>query len=143
MKNVMLVAMVLALMGVSSSGMAQSHEHLSKHGFVLMGDEQIFASHIVYKHPHNYQILIELTFDAKTTQVLRNARAAEPENLFVFVLDPLDLTQIASQRSLTGIIQSRNKNDERTTIIDGVVVANRFFKIIYFEELPLSLGEEP
>jgi hypothetical protein len=51
----MLRPTILALITIClGSFNASAHDHHVKHNMVIFGEDQVYASHIVYKVPHNY-----------------------------------------------------------------------------------------
>src|SRR5687767_9298112 len=57
----------------------QAHDHPAdhvKHNMVVYGSPaETYASHIVYKVPHNYQVILKIRFDLQTQEIYRQARA--------------------------------------------------------------------
>ena len=129
----------LSLVLISVSGYCQDHSHHPKHNMILMGESQIFASHIVYKEPHNYQVLLQIEFDEITRETYLASKKMHPEDLFIFLLAPMEIKDIASQPSLSGTILYENPDGQRTPIITNVFISKVNFKIIYFDEVLLSL----
>ena len=64
MKNIAVLILIIAnLTGVQS--FAQDHAHHAKHNMVLFGDgDTYYASHIVYKEPHNFQVILKINLDS-------------------------------------------------------------------------------
>lgn len=54
-KKTFIPGALAALIFFAAAGFAQS-DHRAKHSLILFGENEIFASHIVYKVPHNYQV---------------------------------------------------------------------------------------
>jgi hypothetical protein len=117
------------------------HSH-AKHGMILLGESEIFASHIVYKEPHNYQVLLSVNLDENTKAAYLAAKRAAPQGLFVMLLDPLDIKEIAAQDVLTGSIFYRDESGQRRVVAPNVTVPKNNFHVIYFDELPLSLSPD-
>ena len=132
-----LTILVLAAL-ISIPGHATDHSHLAKHNMVLFGTAETFASHIVYKIPHNYQVILELGLSNEAREKYLSAKGAFPESLFVLLLDPNDISRIESAPEITGTIY-RIENNRRIEIAAGVRVSRKDFRMIYFDELPLSL----
>jgi hypothetical protein len=125
----------LSLVLISLSSHSQDHSHHPKHNMILMGESQIFASHIVYKEPHNYQVLLQIDFDEITRETYLSFKRLQPEDLFIFLLDPMDIKDIASQASISGTLLYENPDGQRTQIITNVFIPKNNFKIIYFDEV--------
>ena len=83
MKKCISVFMTAVLILISPFASAsQSHrqhpEWHVKHNMILVGETEIFASHIVYKVPHNFQVILKIKFDPATLATYRTARAEHP-----------------------------------------------------------------
>jgi hypothetical protein len=109
----------------------------------LYGAEEVFASHIIYKVPHNYQVILKLELDASVKEAYHKARSDHPNQDIVYVLDPSDVSQIASAQFIVGNLIVRDESGNSKTILSGVRLENSQFSILFFNELPLILGTEP
>jgi hypothetical protein len=119
------------------------HQH-SKHNMILLGEGPVFASHIVYKEPHNYQVLLQLNFDADTSAKYIAARKENPSFLFIYLLDQMNIKDVATAESISGTILYEDTSGVRHVVISNVSLAKDYFKLLYFDELPLSLaGNNP
>ncbi len=118
---------------------AQTHDHHSKHRMILLGESEIFASHIVYKMPHNIQLILKLLFPIETRQAYLQEKVKFPGDLFILVLDPMDLSKIAEAKLISGTIYREIADGTRSKIADTVIEGANF-KIIYYEELPTDLA---
>lgn len=127
----------------SLSAQAQHHHHHPPHNMILLGTDEVFASHIVYKEPHNYQVILKVEFDPLTLEVYRQSRQANPEKLYIFLMDSVDIGKISGQNEISGKILFENENSERVTIRENVILEKTQYKILYFDELPLSLEKKP
>lgn len=131
-------------MFVNGSAIAQhDHHNHPPHNMILLGQDEVFASHIVYKEPHNFQVLLKVDFDPETRSVYKNAKREHPNQLFIFLLDSMDIKMISEQTALTGKILFENTKNERVVIRQNVHLSQDQFKIIFFDELPLSLEKKP
>lgn len=138
MRNMMATFIVLFTLLLGHFSYAQHSNH-AKHNMVLFGDSEIFASHIVYKVPHNYQVILNIEFDQKTKDLYLNERVLHPADEFIFLLDDMDIKDITSAPSISGAISRTDAGGNRLEIIKNVQVDREHFKVIYFDELPLSL----
>src|SRR4051812_41609257 len=111
MKNPFLnLIAALALVSANASPLAlatdHAHEHehdpAAKHFMVLLGESEVFASHVVYKVPHNYQVLLKLNLDSATESTYFGERKLHPKDTFYLLLDKVDMSRIAQQAELTG-----------------------------------------
>lgn len=116
-----------------------SHHHHVKHNMVLFGEKEIFASHIVYKVPHNYQVILKISLPIEIKEKYLSARANHSEDQFIFLLDEMNIREIAARTSISGTIFRTNLSGERHTIANRVKLVRDDFAIVYFDELPLSL----
>ena len=124
-----------------SMNMGAGHVH-SKHNMILLGESEIFASHIVYKEPHNFQVILSLNLDEKTKNAYLTAKQAFPKGLFILLLDAIDIKEIAAQEVLTGTILYQDESEQRRVIVPNVTISKDNFRVIYFDELPLSLSPD-
>lgn len=115
-----------------------AHNH-TKHNMILLGETEVFASHIVYKEPHNFQVILRLGLDPEAKELYLAARKLHEKDLFIFLLDPMDIKEIASLSVISGKIFHRDANDEEHVILSNVTLSKENFSIFYFDELPLSL----
>lgn len=79
-----ILAVILAL-----SGFAQHFsDKPATHGMLLMGSKTIYASHLPMFHsPHDYQIILKLTFDGEGNQKYLKDRSIHPEEP-VYTIEP-------------------------------------------------------
>lgn len=117
------------------------HEHHAQHNMVMMGEKDIFISHIVYKVPHNYQVILQVNLDEMTLKHYLKAREALPDNMLVLLLDHMDISKIADMSSISGTIYTEDKQGVREEIISNVVIDKANYKIIFFDQVPLILGK--
>lgn len=111
---------------------SQNHSHPVKHGFILMGQDLVFASHIVAEAPHNFQVLMQIEFLGEAKLIYQKSRLENPDNLILFVLDPIDLKSLPQNGIVKGALSLDLGNGEKR-ILASSVEAN--FKLIYFNEL--------
>lgn len=118
---------------------ASSHDHHPKHNMIMMGESEVFLSHIVYKVPHNYQVLLKIHLPNLALETYLEAKKNLPKNQMIFLLDSMDMSQIISADTLKGIIYSENGEGMRTEILSDVVIPRNNFEILFFNELPTQL----
>lgn len=116
----------------------EGHSH-AKHNMVLFGENQIFASHIVYKVPHNYQVILSLTLSQEDRDAYLAARRDHPSDQFIYLLNTMDIKDIATQKIISGPVFYLDSEGNKHEVIPSMKVSNDNFKVIYFDELPLSL----
>lgn len=133
--------LVYLIFGFSLTTFAQTnHLNHAKHNMIIFGDQgHHYASHIVYKAPHNFQVVLKLQLNSDLDQRLASEKSQHPTDEFVYLLDAMDISQIKNQPSLRGQIL-RKSMDGVTRIISALVELKASdYSIIYFDELPLSL----
>ena len=117
--------------------------HHAKHNMILIGENEIFASHIVYLEPHNFQIIMQLTLNQANAKIYHDARLAHPNKQFIFLLDAT-LQQFESVSEISGKVfytdEDGNGSDKQVEVIPSLKLKKPEFKILYFQELPLSLA---
>ena len=121
---------------LSTLAFGQHHHQHPKHNMIMMGESEIFLSHIVYKVPHNYQVLLKIKLrPSDKAEYLKN-KAAYPEQLMILLLDHMEISQIAHAGKLVGTMLRENAAGIRTEITK---VAVESFDLIYLDEVPLNL----
>lgn len=124
---------------------AQSNHHGDnhvKHNMVLFGRNQLYVSHIVYISPHNYQVILEVSLSKKIRERYFKSKQQYPTDLFIFLLDPIDISKINSEKiDLYGTMLRENKDGQRVEIATSIKIPREKYQIIFFDELPLFLGK--
>lgn len=124
---------------MSSVVWAQHSPHHARHNMLLFGKETLFLSHIVYKQPHNFQVILQVELDSPVREQVEKARQQYPGDQFVLLLDPVDISQISAQHpQLTGDIKRDDPSGNRFDVLPHVQVLS--YQILYFDEVPLSLA---
>ena len=130
------IALLLAL---STASHAADHGHHVKHNMILLGEREVFASHIVYKVPHNYQVILKINLDAQTLPLYQGQKETHPRAQFIYLLDHMDISEIAIAESISGTILREDEQGNRVQLASGVKLAREDFEIVFFDEVPLSL----
>lgn len=143
MKNLVFLTLSAILVCLAEQSSAQDHSHHPPHNMVLFGTSETYASHIVYKVPHNYQVILAVKFEASIQQEYLRAKANHPTSLFIFFLDSMHIGDIETTNTISGTIQYEDEQGERHAVVENVTLSKENFKIIYFNELPLSLAATP
>jgi hypothetical protein len=61
------------------------------HGMLLFGEEELYLSHLpMFASPHNFQVLLEVTFDAG----VRDALASDRESVHTFAPEPFPIVEL-------------------------------------------------
>ncbi|MBC7429632.1 MAG: hypothetical protein H7336_13525 [Bacteriovorax sp.] len=135
---VFLISFLMSLL--SGQSYAQDHAHHVKHNMVLFGQSDAFyVSHIVYKVPHNFQVILKVNFDSATKEILRNEMITYPAEQFIYLLDHMDISQIGEKPNISGQIFRRADDGSKKILFDQIEIASVDYSLIYFDELPLSL----
>lgn len=121
---------------------ASAHESHTNHNMILLGSDEIFATHIVYNVPHNFQVILTLQLPLEVKTLYQQQRQLHPNDQFRFVLKHLDISQIQALGSVTGAVLRVHSDGKKTTIIDDVTLTKNQFKVLFFDELPLSLAAD-
>lgn len=132
----LLFGMALALL----STVAYGHDHHVKHNMVLVGESEIFASHLVYKSPHNFQVILRVGFGEETRARYLAARKTYPDHLLILLLNPTDISKIASTTEITGTLLREDPSGVRTELEANIKLEKKDFQLLYFDEVPLSLA---
>lgn len=118
------------------------HAHHAKHNMIMMGTDEVFISHIVYKVPHNYQVILKIELEKSIHSEYLKIRQNHPDSLVIILLDHMDISKIADASFITGTILVENAQGDRTEMITHVKIAKENFQIVYFDEVPLILTRE-
>lgn len=141
MKTFAAIAFSLLTLGTTMS-FAQGHAHHVKHNMVLYGEHQIFASHIVYKVPHNYQVILEVALDPESRRLYLAERARFPADRIVLLLDESSIAHIERLPRISGTILRTDAQGKKITVVSHLTIPRARYRVVYFSELPLSLGAE-
>lgn len=138
MKNRILVCLLL---GFSFNTLALvDHSSHAKHNMILFGDKgHYYASHIVYKAPHNFQVILKLELNSELDQRITAEKSQHPSDEFIYLLDHMDISQIKNQPSLLGQVFRISADGTKQIISEKVGIMPSEYSVIYFDELPLSL----
>jgi hypothetical protein len=91
---------------------AQSHTHHTTHNMVMFGEGEIFISHIVYKVPHNYQVILKVHLAGEILQKYLEAKKTSAQMIFLF--DKMNISEIYSAGFLKGVIYSEDSEGNRS-----------------------------
>lgn len=133
---------LVAAVFFSQQGFSETHEHHAKHNMVIYGASEVYASHIVYKVPHNYEVIVRVKFPVAVQEKYNAARLKHPGDTFIFLLDSSDISAIQTADHLSGVLFSRDGKGQRSEIEAALTLGKGSFEVIYFEELPLSLAAD-
>ena len=136
-----LLSAILLVIGFALPQFAQAqHAH---HNMVLYGQgENFYASHIVYKVPHNYQVILKLNLSFDVRATLNKEMNAYPTDQFIYLLNHMDIGQITQQPAISGQVFRRTADGSKQILFSTVALQPSDYSIVYFSELPLSLEPE-
>lgn len=120
---------------------AQGHAHHPPHNMLLFGEDRIYASHLVYRQPHNYQVVLRLDLDMATKALVAHEMRSYPNDTFIFLLDSMDISQIEAKPKISGKVFRRSSDETKHPILDKLELESRQYSVIYFSEIPLDLSE--
>jgi hypothetical protein len=135
----MILSLFTFICGLQSFGL----EGHAKHGMLLFGETEIFASHIVYKVPHNFQVILKIRLDEKSKDAYLKERAQYPNDQIIFLLDSMDISRIKEKPQIVGEIFRRGEDEAKYPIGENVILNPSDYSMIYFDELPLDLRSPP
>src|SRR4051812_41958562 len=121
MKKYSIVCIYLGLSFFGSLGGAHPSSH-AKHNMILFGENEVFASHIVYKVPHNFQVILSLNLDSHDLKEYHDARAANPDSQFIYLLDEMNIKDINSVDLIRGRLMYIDSNDQKHEVIKDLVL---------------------
>ena len=65
------------------------------HGMLLFGTDPLYLSHLpMFGHPHNFQVILEVAFDADAAAVLRADREDGGDDLYTFAPAEFPITEL-------------------------------------------------
>lgn len=134
------IASMCAFSCLASANPTPDHTHHVKHNMVLFGRDEIFASHLVYKAPHNFQVVLSIALSGRAKDDYQHSRTAFPGDTFIFLLDEMHIDQIQQADRLSGKILRRDGAGEKHDVSLDVTLTRGQFKTLFFNELPLSLA---
>jgi hypothetical protein len=131
------------------------HEHggghggdgtMGVHGMLLFGQDTLYMSHLpMFQSPHNFQVILEVEFDAAAGEVLRADREANGDGLYTFEPAQFHITEHdprqggPARSSLKGDIYQGHFERGGHAIAPAVAEVR---KVIYFEEFDLPANQE-
>lgn len=134
-----LLSIIFLFILVETSLAHDGHAH-PKHNMVLFGNTEIFASHIVYKVPHNFQVILAISLAAEEREKYITAKKENPMAQFIFLLDSMEIKEIATQKQISGTVFYVDSAGGKHEVLARLSLLSNNFKVIYFDELPTSLG---
>jgi len=127
------------LLTFSPAAYGGDHDHHAKHNMLLFGEAEIYASHLVYKVPHNFQVVLKLALPPAVEQIYRAERARNPRDRFIFLLEEMNISQIESAQSIAASIFRIDGAGVKHVLVPRVEMPRKDFLVLYLNELPLSL----
>jgi hypothetical protein len=120
---------------------AAAHAHSAKHGMLLFGDPTVYASHLVNRDPHHFQVILKVGLGASAKAAYLKARADYPEENVVLVLDEMELADLEhGTPALSGTLVRVAADGARTPFHSGVQLMPWDYERLFFQELPLDLS---
>lgn len=137
-KNVLFfITIILSLASVQS--FAQDHVHHVKHSMILFGEaDNYYASHIVYKNPHHFQVILKVHFNSNVKAKIGSEMRAYPSDQFIYLLEHMDISLINQKPAISGQIFRRVVDGSKQIIFEQVELKPEEYSVIYFDELPFS-----
>lgn len=114
--------------------------HFVEHNMVLFGSGEVFASHIVYKNPHNFQVILRLELPEDVRALYLRERASHPGERFIYYLDRMHIGSIETATEITGTIFRKTETGEKIILARDVRLPRERFSLIFFNEVPESLA---
>jgi hypothetical protein len=142
MKSIFFLTLNLMTL-IGSSSFAQDHSHHAKHNLVLFGKpDGFYASHIVYKSPHNFQVILKINFDVTTEAKIETEMTNYPKDQFIYFLDHTDIRDIQKSPSISGQVFRKAEDGSKQVVLNSISLNPNEYSVVYFDELPLSLHPE-
>lgn len=99
-----------------------------------------YVSHIVYRQPHNYQVILKVEFSSEVKARVASEMKAHASDQFIYLLDHMDISQIEKKPAISGQVFRRSADGLKTVIFENVGVNASDYSVIFFDEVPLSLA---
>jgi hypothetical protein len=113
------------------------------HGMLLFGEEEFYLSHLpMFASPHNFQVLLEVSFDDPVRDVLLSDRQAAGAGIRTFVPEPFPIVELEpggdkqARTSIEGTIFRGHFERGGEPIAGGVVAQVQ--DVVAFRELDVS-----
>lgn len=122
------------------------HSTMGVHGMLLFGEEPLYLSHLpMFERPHNFQVLLEASFDDSALQALRADREGggdlytfEPEKFPISELDPGG--DGPARTSMAGTVFHGHFERGGTPIARATA---QIRNVVYFTELDVQATRDP
>lgn len=124
----------------SAYAIAQDHSHHVKHNMVMYGESEIFLSHLVYKVPHNYQVILKIELPTEVREHYLAEKKAHPEDRFIFLFDHMCIGDIAEAEYVVGEVFRKDALGNKIVLEASLKLTKENYKIIFFNELPTDLN---
>lgn len=100
----------------SDHGGRDGHDTTGLHGMLLFGDEVLLLSHLpMFMHPHNFQVLLQVTLDDAADTILRDDRGSSDNDLYTFAPERFPIAELEP-----------NGQQPARTSIEGTIVRGHF-----------------
>ena len=134
----MVIAVLVSVITVSAADHGGHNSHV-KHNMILYGENEIFVSHLVYKAPHNYQVILRVQFPESVRNRYFETKKAHPDDAYIFLLDKMHIADIGGLDSITGTLTRTDSDEVKTVLAESVKIDKADYKVVFFNELPLNL----
>jgi hypothetical protein len=125
---------IIANLNAAAPAFAE-HGHIVKHGFLLLGTNEVFATHIVAPPPHNWQVNLQLSLDQATLKAYLATKASGADGDVILVLDPIDIAQLKGATYITGDIIQKAYDGTIRPIATHISLVAGEFRVLYSREL--------
>lgn len=127
----------------SDHGGHDGHDTTGVHGMLLFGDEVLFLSHLpMFMHPHNFQVLLQVTFDDAADTILRDDRGSSDSDLYTFAPERFPIVELEpngqqpARTSIEGTIFRGHFERDGQSIAAGAMAQIR--EVVSFRELDVD-----
>jgi len=132
--------LALFILVFSAYSLAQDHSHHVKHNMVMYGESEIFLSHLVYKVPHNYQVILKIELPTEVRERYLAEKKAHPQDRFIFLFDHMCIEDIAEAEYVVGEIFRKDALGNKIVLEASLQLMKENYKIVFFNELPTDLN---
>jgi hypothetical protein len=119
-----------------------THDHgdtTGGHGMLLFGDDPLYLSHLpMFHHPHDFQVLVAVRLDDRSSQALLAHRATGGPGIYTFLPEDFPIAELDPRRgqvrtAMPGTVFREHFERGGTPIADGAVA--EVVRVVHFEQL--------
>lgn len=115
------------LFGSAASAVAQHNHDHAKHNMLIYGVNEVFASHLVFKFPHNFQVILKVKFPESVYAEYLSQHKNNPADTYLFLLDEMAMKDLEKMEAIEGDFFRTNAEDGKTIIANNIRLEKKDF----------------